>query len=332
MKNQYSFRLTTTVLPTDLWSSHPAKTTQVINKVDANGNKFYPNFNEETVVITNDDRTIMETVRATCNDWVLTFVKRGLSDDSSETPIDNRKLTWNPWSLCFITAWAWDYIDPDDDRTWQWDQTYLWKATYKWRLITEKWVEYPHFDTLADLQDYWTPFGWMFAVVDASWELYRYNDVTESWDVITTNEPTNPEQADDETIGTVRVATDEEFEAGTDTWSHGEYLMATIPQIQWMTPEVDTKVFNLNDTTDLTTWQAIFDYCKAGKVALVFRSSSAQVKVYMYWQDVIWQRLRLFHINFSYSWWEWSPVTDISRDTISIYYSWNTVTSITFSS
>lgn len=257
MKNQYSFRLTTTVLPTDLWSSHPAKTTQVINKVDANGNKFYPNFTEETVVITNDDRTIMETTRATCTDWVLTFVKRGLSDDDTETQIDNRKLTWNPGSLCFITAWASDWIDRDDDMSWQWDQTYLWKATYKWRLITEKWVEYPHFNTLADLQDYWTPFGWMFAVVDASWELYRYNDVTESWDVITTNEPTNPEQADDETIGTVRVATDAEFEAGTETWSQWEYLMPTVGQVKANIPSMDVNLTSINQWSQLwweTAW------------------------------------------------------------------------------
>ena len=63
MRNQTSFRLTTTLLPTDM----TAKTTQVINKVDSDGNKFYPTFSEETVVLTNDDRTIMETTRASCS-------------------------------------------------------------------------------------------------------------------------------------------------------------------------------------------------------------------------------------------------------------------------
>jgi hypothetical protein len=72
MKNQYSFRLTTTLLPTDT----TAKVTQVINKVDAQGNKFYPTFTEETVVITNDDRTIMETTRAVCTNGSITFTKR----------------------------------------------------------------------------------------------------------------------------------------------------------------------------------------------------------------------------------------------------------------
>ena len=228
MKNQYSFRLTTTLLPSDT----SAKTTQVINKVDSDGNKFYPNFTEETVVITNDDRTIMETTRATCTDWVLTFVKRGLSDDSSATQIANRKLTWNPGSICFVTAWASDWIDRDDDMSWQWDQTYLWKATYKWRLITEKGVEYPHFDSLEDLQAYWTPFGWMFAVVDSDWELYRYNAETEEWSVVTTSTPVQPAKASEEAIGTVRVATDEEFEDWTDTWESWEYLMPTVSQVK----------------------------------------------------------------------------------------------------
>jgi hypothetical protein len=64
MRNQTSFRLTTTLLPSDT----TAKTTTVINKVDSDGNKFYPTFTEETVVITNDDRTVMETTRAVCTD------------------------------------------------------------------------------------------------------------------------------------------------------------------------------------------------------------------------------------------------------------------------
>lgn len=256
MKNQYSFRLTTTLLPTDT----TAKVTQVINKVDAQGNKFYPTFTEETVVITNDDRTIMETTRAVCTNGSITFTKRWLPDDGSLEPVDNRKLTWNPWSLLFITLWASDIIDRDDDMVWQWDQTYLWKAEYKWRLVTEKGVEYPHFDSLEDLQAYWTPFGWMFAVVDASWELYRYNDVTEEWGVVTTNEPTNPEMADEDTIWTVRVATDAEFNAGTEQWENDEYLMATVPQVKSMTPKFKYTALNNLYKQENTQWWFTFSF------------------------------------------------------------------------
>lgn len=263
MRNQTSFRLTTTLLPSDT----TAKTTTVINKVDANGNKFYPTFTEETVVITNDDRTVMETTRAVCTDWVLTFVKRGLSDDNSETPVDNRKLTWNPWSLCFITAGAGDWIDKDDDITWTWDQTYTGdlvstgSATYRGALITEKWVKYPHFDNVAALEAYSDPFGWMFAVVDSTWELYRYNAVTEEWSVVESSTPTNPEMASTTTIWTVRVATDAEFTAWTATGGSGEKLMATVTQIKNNTPVVDIPipVFTVSWTDDLTNAQLVLN-------------------------------------------------------------------------
>lgn len=251
MRNQTSFRLTTTLLPSDT----TANTTTVINKVDASGNKFYPTFTEETVVITNDDRTVMETTRATCNNWVLTFVKRGLSDDNSETPVDNRKLTWNPWSLCFITAWAWDWIDKDDDIIWTGKQIYTgdmesrWKATYKWELITEKWVKYPHFDNVADLEAYSGAFGGMFAVVDSTWELYRYNAVTEERALIESSQPANPEMADDETIWTVRIATDAEFTAWTDTGSQWEYLVPTPSQIQSISPTMNLNVVDVNQSS-----------------------------------------------------------------------------------
>lgn len=184
MRNQTSFRLTTTLLPTDT----TAKTTQVKNKVDADGNQFYPTFSEETVVLTNDDRTVMETTRASCSNWVLTFIKRGLSDDSSATVVDNRKLTWNPWTLAFITAWAWDWIDKDDDLTWTGTQTYSGNATFNWLLTTNKWVKYPSFADVEALNAYANPFAWMFAVVESTWELYRYNAVTEEWSLISTAE------------------------------------------------------------------------------------------------------------------------------------------------
>ena len=88
MLNQTSFRLVSTLLPTDM----QAKTTKVINKVNAKGESYYPTFTNETVVLTNEDRTVMETAKASCRDGVLSFSKRGLSDDQSETTIEKRKL------------------------------------------------------------------------------------------------------------------------------------------------------------------------------------------------------------------------------------------------
>lgn len=275
MRNQTSFRLTTTLLPTDT----TAKTTTVINKVDSNGDKFYPTFTEETVVLTNDDRTIMETTRATCNNWVLTFVKRGLSDDVTGTPRDNRKLTWNPWTLAFITAWASDWIDKDDDITWTGDQTYTGNlvstgsATYRWELTTEKWVKYPHFDNVSDLEACTWAFGGMFAVVDSSWELYRYNAVTEEWSLIESSTPANPEMADDETIWTVRIATDAEFEAWTDTGSRGEYLVATPSQIKGIVPTMALNVINLDISNTLSTQSSVsvsYTTTRSGRILLEY--------------------------------------------------------------
>lgn len=259
MRNQTSFRLTTTLLPTDM----TAKTTTVINKVDSTGAKFLPNFTEETVVLTNDDRTVMETTRATCTDWVLTFTKRWLSDDSSETQIPNRKLTWNPWSLCFITAGSWDWIDKDDNLTWTGNQTYTgnlisqWNATYNGLLTTNKWVKYPSFANVEELEAYWQPFGWMFATVDSTWELYRYNAVTEERALIESSEPANPEMADETTIWTVRVATDAEFAAWTETWDSWEYLVATPAQIQSVSPSMSLNFTNVNLSSSSvhTAWQ-----------------------------------------------------------------------------
>ena len=329
MRNQTSFRLTTTLLPNDT----TANTTTVINKLDSSGNKFYPTFTEETVVLTNDDRTIMETTRAVCTDWVLTFVKRGLSDDNSETPVENRKLTWNPWSLCFITAWAWDWIDKDDDITWTWNQTYTGdlvstgSATYRWALITEKWVQYPHFDNVAALEAYASPFGWMFAVVDSTWELYRYNAVTEEWSVVESSTPTNPEMADDETIWTVRVATDAEFTAWTDTGSQWEYLVATPSQIQSVSPSVNVDVFTINWPSDLTWAKAVLDAVVAWWCPIVqWKQWTASPKYYYMssWDEVE----TIYFFQNKPSSWSDSWGNFIEWDRIRIDYSWTTVTNI----
>lgn len=244
MRNQTSFRLTTTLLPWDM----EADTTTVINKLDENWEKFKPTFSEETVVLTNDDRTIMETTRAYCDNWHLTFVKRGLSDDASAHTWDNRKLTWNPWSLAFVTAGAGDWIDKDDDIIWTGDQTYTGdltstgSATYRWLLTTEKWVQYPSFENLAALEAYQNPFAWMFAVLESDWELYRYNAVTQQRDIVTTSTPAAPEKATTSTIWTVRVATDTEFNNWTATGSQWESLMATVTQIKNNTPVVSNSL------------------------------------------------------------------------------------------
>lgn len=334
MRNQTSFRLTTTVLPTDKWADHKAKVTQVINKVNESGEKYYPTFTEETVVLTNDDRTIMETVRAVCNNWVMEFVKRWLNDTEDATEWQNRALTWNPWTLCFITAWASDWIDKDDDITWTGDQTYTWdlistgSATYRGALVTEKWVQYPHFDNVSALEACTWAFGGMFAVVDSTGELYRYNAVTQEWSVVESSTPTNPEMASTTTIWTVRIATQTEFDNWTDTGSQWEKLVATPSMIQGVSPSVNVDVFTLNWTTDIQTAQSILNSIIAWWCPIIKRP------IYEYWEylsDDIYYLDTYVQANGMIYFEKISPMfsgSTIKRKRIKIYSSWWTVTEI----
>lgn len=232
MLNQTSFRLVSTLLPTDM----QAKTTKVINKVNAKGESYYPTFTNETVVLTNEDRTVMETAKASCRDGVLSFSKRGLSDDQSETTIEKRKLTRNPGSICFVTYGAGDTIDKDDDNTWTGKQIYTGEmvskgsATYEGRLITKWGIEYPVFKTLEDLKKYSKAFAGMFAVVESDGELYKYNALSKLWWVVTTNNPTEIAKASKSNAGVVRIATDEEARNGSETGTDGATLVLSPTQ------------------------------------------------------------------------------------------------------
>jgi hypothetical protein len=125
--------------------------------------------------------------------------------------------------------------------------------------------------------------------------------------------------ADDETIWTVRVATDAEFAAWTDTGSQWECLVATPSQILGVSPVVDTKVFVLNSASDLTTWQAIFDFYKNWWVPFIKSETSYRFSIYHMDQDFKWSYLYFLRLYLS----DWSYVSSIK-----INYSWTTVTSI----
>lgn len=324
MRNQTSFRLTTTLLPTDT----TANTTTVINKVDSNGDKFYPTFtDEETVVLTNDDRTVMEITKAVCNEWAITFTKRWLDDKVNPTTwvedsIPNRKLTRNPWTLAFITACAGDILDKDGDITWSGNQTYTgnmtatWNATYNWYLITNKWVKYPTFDSLEELQAYNDPFPWMFAVVNSDWNLYRYNAVDEEWSVVTTSTPVQPAKASTTAIGTVRGATDAEVNAWTWTGSQWELLILTPAQQR-------VRLFSLVGTTDTVTWQAILDYTLWwGTPIIKFQANLNSTPIYYYLENIGASRLYFGGVtHYNGSAWQYFP-------TLKVEYTWSTVTAI----
>lgn len=107
MLNQTSFRLASSLQP----SSLSGKVTQVINKKNNSGDPYYPSFSNETVVLTNEYGTVIETTKASCDgNGNITFTARGLNDDYTETSIESKKLARNPGTICFVTAWAWDLV------------------------------------------------------------------------------------------------------------------------------------------------------------------------------------------------------------------------------
>lgn len=213
MLNQTSFRLKNTLLPTD----SSAKVTEVINKKNEHGENYFPTFVHETVVITNEDRTVMETTKASCQDGVITFSKRGLSDDEKETVIEKRKLTWNPGALCFVTYGAGDAIDKEGDNIRGGKQTYTGEivstnsATFQGKLITRGGIEYPSFATFELLEQYQSPFAGMFAIVEDDGELYKYNANMQSWSQVTTSTPTITPEATNTISGKVKRAGFQEF-------------------------------------------------------------------------------------------------------------------------
>lgn len=206
MLNQTSFRLKTTLLPSD----NTGVTTQVINKVNENGERFFPTFSQETLVLTNEDRTVMETTKASCINGQLTFHKRGLSDDQSETIIEKRKLQWNPWTLCFVTAGAGDLLDKDDDIIRTGKQNFTNEVVFgkgwifRGRLTTKGGIDYPEVATFERLSEIQNPSAWMMVSVADDGEVYKYNKKTDTWSVITTSTPVATPDATTEIAGKVK--------------------------------------------------------------------------------------------------------------------------------
>jgi hypothetical protein len=176
-------------------------------------------------------------------------------------------------------------------------------------LETHKWVKYPTFPSLADLQAYEYPFAWMFAVLDSDWELYRYNAETEQWDVVTTSTPVQPEKASTIVIWTVRWADATEFANWVDTGSSWELLVTTPAQVKSIvTPRATTSVIwavRASTTTEFNNWTATW----SGGEYLI--TTPAQVQ----WL-ISWAGLHVTHIGE-----EWEPrlIYNVNEETYYTY-------------
>lgn len=106
MRNQWSFRTKSRLKAID----NSVKISQVIGKKNSSGNPFYPSFTNTTVVLVSEDKRVYETTKATADgNGNLTFLKRWLSDDGTDTEVASFKKAWMPWTLAFVTIASEDY-------------------------------------------------------------------------------------------------------------------------------------------------------------------------------------------------------------------------------
>lgn len=106
MRNQWSFRTKSRLKVVD----NSVKISQVIGKKNSNWQPFYPTFTNTTVVLVSEDKRVYETTKATADgNGNLTFLKRWLSDDGTDTEVASFKKAWMPWTLAFVTIASEDY-------------------------------------------------------------------------------------------------------------------------------------------------------------------------------------------------------------------------------
>ena len=147
MKNQRSFRTKSRLKIVD----NSAKVSKVIWKKDANWLEFYPSFTNQTVVLMTEDRKVYETTKATADgNWNITFLKRWLADDGTDTEVAAFKRAWMPWTYMFMTVWA-------EDMEWKQDNLIAWtniQIAPDWKTISATDTTYVASDfDIKDLSD-----------------------------------------------------------------------------------------------------------------------------------------------------------------------------------
>lgn len=111
MRNQWSWRTKSRLKAID----NTVKISQVIGKKDDFWQPFYPSFTNTTVVLVSEDKKTFETTKATA-DWLwnITFLKRWLADDWTDTEVSAFKRAWMPWTLMYVTFGSEDYENKAD--------------------------------------------------------------------------------------------------------------------------------------------------------------------------------------------------------------------------
>lgn len=146
MRNQWSFRTKSRLKVID----NSVKVSQVIGKKDSNWQPFYPSFTNTTVVLVSEDKRTYETTKATA-DWLgnITFLKRWLADDWTDTEVAKFKKAWMPWTLMYVTIASEDIENKQDTLT-------AWcNITIYWNVISAIDTTYQSCDfDINDLRDW----------------------------------------------------------------------------------------------------------------------------------------------------------------------------------
>jgi len=96
-------------------------------------------FTDESLLIQNEDGTIIERCVGTAKDGVLTLSKRGLDYSESKLEELSNKLERRPWSLVSIVMFASDLLDKEWAGPWS-TQTVPSNNVYTWETSFNDWT------------------------------------------------------------------------------------------------------------------------------------------------------------------------------------------------
>ena len=223
----------------------------------------------EEVSLVLKNRTQIERFIVTISSWVVTIVKRGLTQSSTETESEGLRKQWSDGDLWYITALAFDYFNKDGDNTISWNNTFSGNNTFSWtdtinNIVlsgdtTTPWFKAKNFTTAQRLA--LTPSNWNIVYDTDDGIHYQYigwawTDFA-SWSVV---------NASSTVAGKVEIWTQTEVDTPTDTgWTGATNVIIPSTFQQGITNRISTEAQAkawTNDTQIMTPSKTklAFDY------------------------------------------------------------------------
>jgi len=174
-------------------------------------------------------------------DWTCTIVYRWLDNSQTRTEVSWNKKEWGTWSVWFITMFAFDLLDTDNEWgvqtikgkvNFQWDNTHSWDEVHNWDESFTKSIKFPVYaDATARDAGIPTPTNWMIIYNTAVWLYQKYS----AWTWVNDTSGASVPNASEIVAGKVELATDDEAAAGTDIWSTWAWLVVKPSQVkEWL--------------------------------------------------------------------------------------------------